>query len=416
MALISWLSSGPRSTHTLSASRVGRIATSVAALVACALALGAAPAPAKPVAPDGAAAPRPASGTPILVGHYASLTGPEATFGQSTSEGIRLALKEINASGGIGGRPIELREYDTKGEPKEATLAVTRLVKSDNVVAVLGEVASGLSLAGAPVCQSAGVPMISPSSTNVRVTKVGDMIFRVCFIDPFQGSACAKFATNELKAKTAAILYDQKAPYSEGLAKEFKRAFKKLGGEIVSELTYTGGDGDFTTQLTSIRSRKPDVLFIPGYYTDVGNIALQVRKLGITCPMLGGDGWDSEKLAEVAGKAIEGSFYSNHYAPDQPDEQVRIFIEKYRADYKGKTPDGLAALGYDAAMILADSLKRAGSTDGKKLRDAIAATKDYKGVTGMITIDANRDAIKSAVIVEMKGTPLGPKYRSTISP
>ncbi|MBX9735967.1 MAG: ABC transporter substrate-binding protein [Phycisphaerales bacterium] len=416
---MTWFSrslSGPRSERSLAARGTRSILAAITALGACALALGMAPKSIMPAGTGDSMAPKPATGAPILVGHYGSLTGPEATFGQSTSEGIRLALKEINAAGGIDGRPIEIREYDTKGEPKEATLAVTRLIKSDKVVAVLGEVASGLSLAGAPVCQEAGVPMISPSSTNVRVTKVGDMIFRVCFIDPFQGSACAKFATGELKAKTAAMLYDQKAPYSVDLAKEFKRAFKKMGGEVIAEQTYTGGDGDFTTQLTSIRARKPDVLFVPGYYTDVGNIALQARKLGITCPMLGGDGWDSEKLAEVAGKTIEGSFYSNHYAPDQPDEQVQAFIAKYKADYKGKTPDGLAALGYDAAMILADSMKRAGSLDGKKLRDAIAATKDYKGVTGVITIDANRDAVKSAVIVEMKGSPLGPKYRATVTP
>jgi branched-chain amino acid transport system substrate-binding protein len=353
---------------------------------------------------------------PIVIGHYGSLTGAEATFGQSTSEGIRLAIRELNAAGGIDGRMVELKEYDTKGDPKEANLAVTRLVKSDKVVAVLGEVASGLSLAAAPVCQKAGVPMISPSSTNVRVTKVGDMIFRVCFIDPFQGFACAKFASENLKATKAAMLYDQKAPYSVDLAKEFKKAFEKMGGKVVAEQTYSGGDGDFTAQLTNIAASKPDVLFVPGYYTDVGNIALQVRKLGITCPMLGGDGWDSEQLGKTAGKAIEGSFYSNHYAPDQPDEQVKQFISKYQGAYGGKTPDGLAALGYDAANILFDAMKRAKSTDGKKLRDAIAATKDFKAVTGMITIDQNRDAKKSAVIVEMKGDPLGPKFKARIEP
>lgn len=353
---------------------------------------------------------------PIVIGHYGSLTGAEATFGQSTSEGIRLAIKELNASGGIDGRMVELKEYDTKGDPKEANLAVTRLVKSDKVVAVLGEVASGLSLAAAPVCQKAGVPMISPSSTNVRVTKVGDMIFRVCFIDPFQGFACAKFASENLKATKAAMLYDQKAPYSVDLAKEFKKAFEKMGGKVVAEQTYSGGDGDFTAQLTNIAASKPDVLFVPGYYTDVGNIALQVRKLGITCPMLGGDGWDSEQLGKTAGKAIEGSFYSNHYAPDQPDEQVKQFISKYQSAYGGKTPDGLAALGYDAANILFDAMKRAKSTDGKLLRDAIAATKDFKAVTGTITIDQNRDAKKSAVIVEMKGDPLGPKFKARIEP
>jgi branched-chain amino acid transport system substrate-binding protein len=352
----------------------------------------------------------------ILIGHYGSLTGSEATFGQSTSQGIRLAIKEFNEAGGFNGKKIELKEYDTKGDAKEATLAVTRLVKSDKVIAVLGEVASGLSLAGGPVCQEAGVPMITPSSTNPRVTAVGDMIFRVCFIDPFQGLVCAKFANENLKAKTAAMLWDQKAPYSVGLAQEFKKAFVKMGGKIVTEQTYTGGDQDFNAQLTAVRAAKADVVFVPGYYTDVGNIAIQARKLGITAPLLGGDGWDSEQLPKIAGKAIEGSFYSNHYAPDQPDERVQSFIKKYQAEFSGQTPDGLAALGYDAAKLLFDAMKRANSTEGKALRDAIAATKDFAGVTGVISINENRDAVKSAVVVKMSGSPLGPKFVAAVKP
>lgn len=351
----------------------------------------------------------------IVIGHYGSLTGSEATFGQSTSQGIRLAIKEFNAAGGLNGRMIALKEYDTKGDAKEATLAVTRLVKSDKVTAVLGEVASGLSLAGGPVCQEGGVPMISPSSTNPRVTQVGDMIFRVCFIDPFQGYVCAKFARENLKAAKAALLYDQKAPYSVGLAQEFKKNFAKLGGKIVTEQTYTGGDQDFSAQLTTIRGEKPDVIFIPGYYTDVGNIAIQTRKLGVTAPLLGGDGWDSEQLGKIAGKAIEGSYYSNHYAPDQDDARVKEFIAKYKADF-GSTPDGLAALGYDAAKLLFDAMKRAKSLGGKDLAAAIAATRDFQGVTGNISIDAQRNATKPAVVVKMAGDPLGPKFVASIAP
>ena len=358
----------------------------------------------------------PTTAAPILIGHYGSLTGSEATFGQSTSNGIRLAIKEFNAAGGLGGRMIELKEYDTKGDANEATLAVTRLVKSDKVAAVLGEVASKLSLAGGPVCQEAGVPMISPSSTNPSVTAIGDMVFRVCFIDPFQGFAGAKFAIADLKAKNAAVLIDQGQAYAVGLADEFKSNFAKLGGKIVTEQKYTGGAQDFTAQLTTIRSAKPDVIYIPGYYTDVGNIALQARKLGITAPLLGGDGWDSSELAKIAKDAIEGCFYTNHYAPDQKDARVQEFIKKYQAEYKGATPDGLAALGYDAAKILFDAMKRAKSLDGRDLRNAIADTKKFPGVTGEITINSNRDATKAAVVVEMAGDPPKPRYVTTVKP
>ena len=364
-------------------------------------------------APAAAAAP---SGDAIVIGHYGSLTGSEATFGQSTSNGIRLAIKEVNAKCGVLGRPVALKEYDTRGDAGEAKLAVERLVKSDKVVAVLGEVASKLSLAGGPVCQEAGVPMITPSSTNPKVTEIGDYVFRVCFIDPFQGLAGAKFARETLKAEKAAVLVDQAQAYAVGLAEQFELNFKAKGGEIVTTQNYTGGAQDFTSQLTTIRAAKPDVIYIPGYYTDVGNIAIQARRLGITKPMLGGDGWDSDQLAKIAGDAIEGSYYTNHYAPDQPDAKVQDFIKAYRAEFGGATPDGLAALGYDAAKILFEAMERAKTTDGKALRDAIAATKDFGGVTGNITIDANRNATKSAVVVEMAGNPPTPTYVTTVAP
>ncbi len=362
------------------------------------------------------AAPEPATGEPILIGHYGSLTGSEATFGQSTSNGIKLAIKQLNAKGGVLGRPLQLKEYDTRGDAGEAKLTVERLVKADKVVAVIGEVASKLSLAGGPVCQAAKVPMISPSSTNPRVTEVGDYIFRVCFIDPFQGFAGAKFARENLKAKSAALLVDQAQAYAVGLAEQFEKNFIGMGGSIATRQTYTGGASDFTAQLTSIRSAKPDVIYVPGYYTDVGNIALQARKLGLTQPLLGGDGWDSAELARIAKDAIEGSFYTNHYAPDQPEAAVVEFIKQYKESFGGQTPDGLAALGYDATKILADALTRAGTTDGPKLRDAIAATKDFPAVTGTITINQNRDAVKSAVVVEMVGDPPAPKYVTTVKP
>ncbi|HVT90381.1 MAG TPA: ABC transporter substrate-binding protein [Tepidisphaeraceae bacterium] len=349
----------------------------------------------------------------ILIGHYGSLSGSEATFGQSTSNGVKLAIREFNAAGGFNSRKIALVEYDDKGDAKEAGAVVTRLVSRDHVIAVIGEVASGLSLAGAPVCQEAGVPMISPSSTNPRVTKVGDMISRVCFIDPFQGFVCAKFAFENKKAKRVAILQDQSQAYSVGLADEFDKAFKKFGGTITTRQSYNSGEQDFNARLTTIRATNPDIIFVPGYYTDVANVAIQARKLGITVPLLGGDGWDSAKLAEIGGKAIEGSFYSNHSSPEDPSPVIQEFMRKYRDEY-GATPDALAALGYDAANLLFDSMKRAKSLSGKDLAAAIASTKDFKAVTGNLTIDAERNAVKSAVILEMRGGQ--PHYVTTINP
>lgn len=360
----------------------------------------------------GAAAPQ--AGEPIKVGHYASMTGKEATFGQSTDNGIRLAVREINAAGGINGRPIEIITYDTKGESKEAGNAVTRLVTSDKVVAVLGEVASSLSLAGGAVCQERGVPMVSPSSTNPGVTRGRNMVFRVCFIDPFQGFAVAKFTRENLKLDKAAILYDQAQAYSKGLRDEYKKHFESMGGKIVADQAYSSGDQDFSAQLSTIRASGAQAIFVPGYYTEAGNIALQARKLGITAPLLGGDGWDSEQLAAIGKDAIEGCYYSNHYAADQPSEEVQNFVSKYRESYSGQTPDGLAALGYDAAFVLAEAMKRAPSLRGKDLQAALAATQNFKGVTGVISMDKNRDAKKAAVIVQMRGGK--PVYVATVNP
>jgi len=351
----------------------------------------------------------------IVIGHYASMTGSEATFGQSTDNGIKLAVDEINETGGIEGKKIRLITYDDKGDAREVGTAVTRLTTNDGVVAVLGEVASKLSLAGAPVCQDAGVPMISPSSTNPQVTEIGDMIFRVCFIDPFQGSVCAKFAREHeaIHATKAAILTDQASPYSVGLQEEFEKAFEKLGGKIVSKQSYQAGDQDFSAQLTAIRRSEPDVIFLPGYYTDVGNVTLQARKLGLTIPLLGADGWDSVKLGEIAGSAIDGCYYSNHYSHEDQNPRVQDFIKKYSERHQ-QIPDGLAALGYDAARILFEAMKRSESLDGKALAAELAKTKNFDGVTGSISIDAERNAVKPAVILEMKDGK--PKYVTTITP
>lgn len=352
-------------------------------------------------------------GNEILVGEYGSMTGNEATFGISTHEGVMLAVKEANDEGGVLGKKIKVVSLDNQGKAEEAVTAVTKLITQDKVVAVIGEVASSRSLAAAPIAQRYKIPMISPSSTNPKVTDIGDYIFRVCFIDPFQGTVMAKFATENLKAKKVAIMKDVKSDYSVGLANYFTETFTKMGGKVVSEQNYVAGDSDFKAQLTSIKTTQPDAIFIPGYYTEVGLIALQARALGIKAPLLGGDGWDSSKLYEIGKEAIKGSYFSNHYTTDTKDPRAKEFIEKYKKEYS-KTPDGLAALGYDAAKMLIDGMKRAGEINPTKIRDVLAMTKDFPGVTGNISMDANRNANKSAVVVKVAGSEN--TYMTTINP
>ncbi|MGV3721565.1 MAG: ABC transporter substrate-binding protein, partial [Actinomycetota bacterium] len=331
----------------------------------------------------------------------------------STKDGIELAVEEINQSPPLG-RALEIRTEDDQGKPDQASSVVTKLITQDQVVAVLGEVASSNSLAAAPICQKEKTPMISPSSTNEQVTQVGDYIFRICFIDPFQGSVMAKFSRNTLKAATAAVLTDVKSDYSTGLAKSFKATFTQLGGRIVGEQSYSGGDINFNAQLSSIKQASPDVIFVPGYYNEVGTIAGQAREMGIKAPFIGGDGWDSPKLFEAAGTALEGSYFSNHYSSESDAPAVQEFIKKFKAKYDGRTPDAMAALGYDSAKILAQAITAAGSTDGPALRDAIAKTADYPGVTGSITLDENRNAKKPAVVLQIKGKAY--KYVETVEP
>jgi branched-chain amino acid transport system substrate-binding protein len=350
---------------------------------------------------------------PILVGQYGSMTGAEATFGQSTDRGVRLAVDERNARGGVRGRPIEVITLDDAGKSQEAGTAVTRLITKRGVHAVIGEVASSLSKAGGAVAQAYHVPMISPSSTNESVTLIGDMISRVCFIDGFQGYVVAKFARDNLKAQRVAVLYDQQQAYSKGLAVEFDKAFRALGGTITTMQTYSGGDVEVSAQLQSIKDTRPEAIFLPGYYTDAGNISHQVRKLGITVPLLGGDGWDSEKLTEIGGRDIEGSYYANHYSFEEDRPAVREFVSRYKARY-GSVPDGLAALGYDAALVLFDAMERAPTLDGADLAAAIAATKDFPAVTGKITLDENRNPVKSAVMLKIVNGK--PHYEATIEP
>lgn len=373
---------------------------------------------------SGAPAPAPASAAPaasageqpardsVLVGHYASLTGSEATFGISTDNGIKLAVEERNAAGGIKGKPVRLITYDNQGKPQESVTAVTRLIDQDKVVAVLGEVASSRSLAGAPVCQRKGVPMITPSSTNPDVTAIGNMISRVCFIDPFQGYVGAKFAKENLSFTKGATLYNRAQAYSSGLNNNFVDSFKGMGGQILTQQAYSDGDNDFSAQLTAIRETSPQFIYVPGYYTEVVNIARQARRLGLNVPLIGGDGWDSEELRN-AGDSLNGCYFSNHYSHEDERSEVQEFIAKYKSKYD-KVPDGLAALGYDAARLLFDAMDRAPSLSGKDLAATINATKAFPGVTGKITIDPQRNATKDAVMLEVvNGVP---KYKATISP
>lgn len=349
----------------------------------------------------------------ILIGEYDSLTGTEATFGLSSNKGVRMALDEVNAAGGIKGKKIKLITLDDEGKNEGAASAVTRLVTANEVTAVIGGVASGRTKAAAPIAQAHKVPFVSPASTNPDVTKIGNYVFRICFIDPFQGFVMAKFMMENLKLKKAAILRDVKNDYSVGLADVFAAEVKKRGGTIVADLSYQAGDIDFKAQLTEIRSQNPDVIYIPGYYTEVGLIAQQARQLEITAPLMGGDGWDSEKLSEIGKEAVDGSYFSNHYTTESTDPAVTGFISKFKAKYN-ETPDALAALGYDAAKILVAAIEKAPNLSGPAIRDELAKTKDFPGSTGKISINDNRDAVKSAVVIQVFGTQR--KFITTISP
>lgn len=353
-----------------------------------------------------------ANSNEIPIGEYASLTGQTASFGQSSHKGTALAIEEVNAAGGVLGKPLKLYTEDDQSKAGEAATVVRKLISRNDVVAVLGEVASSRSLEAAPIAQAAKIPMISPSSTNPKVTEVGDYIFRICFIDPFQGTVLSKFALDR-GWKQVAVLTDVKQDYSVGLSHFFKDHFAKNGGTLVSEQSYSSGDKDFKAQLTSIKTANPQAILLSGYYTEAGLIATQARQLGITVPLLGGDGWDSPSLVEVAGQAMEGNFFSNHFSVEDPAPQIQEFIKKYQAKYN-EVPDAMAALGYDSAMILVEAIRRAGTTESAKLRDAIAATKDFKGITGNITLDPQRNATKPAVILTIKDGKF--KYVDTVAP
>jgi branched-chain amino acid transport system substrate-binding protein len=348
----------------------------------------------------------------VIIGGVAPLTGEAATFGVSTKNGYDLAVAEWNAKGGVLGKQVKLVFADDKGDPAEGATVFTKLIEQDKACAIVGTVMSKVSLAGAPICQAAKIPMIATASTNPKVTGVGNFIFRACFIDPFQGTVGAKFAFDDLKAKKAACLFDVGNDYTKGLSEFFKTKFTALGGEVVGFEGHATGTSDFKAQLTKVLAAKPDVLYVSDYYSDVAIIAKQARELGFKGPMVGGDGWDSPKLVEIAGPAIEGCYFTNHYAKEDKSPIVQEFVKKYTDKYKA-SPDALAALAYDATNIMLDAINRAGSTDGTAIQGALVKT-DLKVVTGQVKFDADRNPVKSAVIIELKGGQQ--VYKTTVAP
>lgn len=352
----------------------------------------------------------------IVIGAVFPMTGPIATYGQESVNGIRMALEKINKEGKLS-QKIKLIVEDNKGEPVDSSNSVRKLINIDNVHAIIGSVASSNTLAGAPIAQENKVPMMTPASTNEKVTQTGDYISRTCFTDNFQGVVMAKFAKETLGKNKALIIVDNSSDYSKGLAKVFAEKYKELGGTIIGNIddyTYTQKDTDFRSLLRKVKRAAPDVVFLPGYYTEVGLMLKQARQLGLDLPFLGGDGWDSPKLQELAGpEAIKGNYISSHFSADDKDPMVQKFVQDYEARFNQK-PGAMAALGYDGMLVMADALSRAEGFSRENIRNAIASTKNFTGVTGNITIDANRNATKSAVVLET--TPTGMSFRQKVNP
>ncbi|MCR8871036.1 ABC transporter substrate-binding protein [Peribacillus frigoritolerans] len=345
-------------------------------------------------------------GDTIKIGVNLELSGGVASYGQSIAEGLELATAEINKEG-IDGKKIKLIKVDNKSEASEATSGAIKLTSQDQVAAIVGAATSTNSIAQVQIAQDNKVPVISPSGTSPEITfskdKLNDYIFRTSFIDPFQGTVAANFAAKEIKAKSAAIYIDSSSDYSKGLAAAFKEQFEKNGGKVVAEEAYIAKDTDFRSTLTRLKSAKPDFIFLPGYYEEAGLIVKQARETGLDVPFMGGDGWDSPKLVEIAGaKALNNTFITNHYSSGDPDEKIQNFVSAFKAKYKDKSPDAFNALGYDTGYFLADAIKRAGSADSKKIKEALEKTADLELVTGTFTLDEKHNPIKSATILEFK--------------
>jgi branched-chain amino acid transport system substrate-binding protein len=337
----------------------------------------------------------------VKIGEVNPITGAIGRYGTTCHQGIQLAIDQVNSGGGALGKKIALLTEDNQSQAGQTSTIVRKFVTQDKVVAIIGDLTSSATLEGGPIAQAAKIPMVTPLATNPKVTEIGDYIFRVCFIDEFQGRVMARFALENMKSQKAAILTDTKQDYSVGLSGFFKETFVKDGGSVVREQSYSSGDTVFRAQLTSIQAARPDVVFLPGYYPEVGIILKQARQLGITVPFIGCEAWDSPTLLQVAGKAADGCYFSNQFSAGDPSPVVQAFGKVYREKF-GTSPDNFAALGYDAANVIVDAIKRAKSTDSAAIRDAIAQTKEFPGVSGAITIDAQRNASKPAVILAIR--------------
>ncbi|MSU23712.1 MAG: ABC transporter substrate-binding protein [Opitutus sp.] len=337
----------------------------------------------------------------IKIGEFASMTGKEATFGQFAHKGTLQAIEEVNAAGGVLGRKIELLLEDNQSKPGESATIVKKFISRDKVVAILGEIVSSRSLEAAPICQNAKIPLISPGATAPEFTTRGDYIFRACFIDPFAGTIMAKFAKDTLKARRVAVLSSVSSAQSVGIAKFFRDRFAADGGAVVADQKFSEGDKDFRAQLTAIKAAGAEGIFAPAYYAEAALICKQARDLGLTIPLFGTDGWESSELISIGGAAVEGCYLVTHYSPENQSPLVAAYHARFQKRWGGSS-NALSALGYDSAMMLIDAIKRAGTTDGPKLRDAIAATKNFPGAAGTITLDANRNPTKSAVVLTVK--------------
>ncbi|MDF2929204.1 ABC transporter substrate-binding protein [Anaerospora sp.] len=344
----------------------------------------------------------------IKIGMVYELTGSTASYGTSAANGAKLAFKEINANGGVLGKQLQIITADNKGEPSESANAMTKVITQDRVVAVTGFTVSSCGIAASVVAEDNKIPFVAAATVNPKVTvdertgKVKDYTFRACFIDSFQGTVGANFALTSLKARTAAILIDNSSDYSKGLSRVFEDVFTGKGGQIVAEQAYLQKDQDFKSTLTAIKAQNPELLYIPGYYEDVGKIIKQARELGITVPILGGDAWDSPKLAELGGaQALNNTYFTNFYSVEDKNPVSNSFIEAYKKEY-GQLPDSMAAMGYDAANLLIDAIKRANSTESAKIREALSTTKNFKSVSGDMALNSTHDAVRGVVIMEMK--------------
>lgn len=356
----------------------------------------------------------------IKLGVNLELSGAVASYGQSLESGIDLAVGEINKAGGIDGKKIETVKVDNKSDLTEATNAALKLITQDKVTAIIGAATSGDTVAQVQIANDKKTVLLTPSGTAPNVTvnddgSVNDYAFRTSFIDPFQGTVAANFATNDLKIKKAAIFADSASDYAKGLAASFKETFKGNGGSIVSEEAYVAKDTDFSSTLTRIKAKNPDFIFIPGYYEEVGLIIKQAREMGITVPFMGADGWDSPKLVDLAGKdALNNTYITNHYSSQDPDEKIQKFVTAYKKENKDKSPDAFNALGYDSVYLLKDAIERADSTDSEKIKDALAETKDLSLITGVVSIDENHNPIKSATVLEYKDGQQ--KFKTKVNP